>query len=266
MSNKPIGIFDSGVGGLTVLKSISEILPHENLIYFGDTARNPYGPRSKSTIEKYSEDICNFLQEFDVKFIVIACNTASAFAIDYLQKKFSNIPIMGVIVPGVEAAVEATDNGKIGVIGTVGTIQSGAYSKRLKEIDKKFVTFSQSCPLFVPVIEEGWMEHSIMPMVIEEYLVDIKKSNIDSLILGCTHYPIIKDKIQNYVGSEITIVDSAFTTAKSLTKELEKRSLTTTNKEKGTIRFYVSNEPEQFKKIGVLLFKDEINNVQLVVW
>ena len=272
MSNKvnnsrPIGIFDSGVGGLTVLKSIKEILPNENLIYFGDTARNPYGPRSKSTIEKYSEDICNFLMSFDVKFIVIACNTASSFAIDFLQKQFPDTPIMGVIVPGVQAAIESTKNDKIGVIGTVGTIQSGAYTKRLKNINNKIVSFSQSCPLFVPVIEEAWMEHKITPMIIEEYLVDIKNSDIDTLILGCTHYPIIKKQIQDFVGNSINLVDSADTTAMSLKNELSKLNIENSeDKNSGNIRFYVSNEPERFKLTGEHLFKHEINNVQLVVW
>jgi len=265
-NNKPIGIFDSGVGGLTVLKSIKKILPNEKLIYFGDTARNPYGPRSKSTIEKYSEDICNFLMEFDVKYIVIACNTASSLAIDYLQKQFSDTPIMGVIAPGVQAAIKSTKNDKIGVIGTVGTIQSGAYVKRLKKINNNIVSFSQSCPLFVPIIEEAWMEHKITPMVIEEYLVDIKNSDIDTLILGCTHYPIIKKQIQNFVGDNINLVDSADTTAISLKDELKILGLLNSNSSIGTLRFYVSNEPERFKRIGEHLFKNEINNVQLVVW
>ncbi len=266
MNNKPIGVFDSGVGGLTVLKSIQDLLPNEDLIYFGDTARNPYGPRSKSTIEKYSEDICNFLLDFDVKFIVIACNTASSYAIDFLHKKFPNIPIIGVIVPGVKAAISATKNDKIGVIGTVGTIQSGAYTKRLQEINKKIVSFSQSCPLFVPIIEEAWMDHKITPMVIEEYLKDIKNSDIDTLILGCTHYPIIKEQIQNFVGKNIQLVDSADTTAEYLKNKLKELKIENDTQKKGTIRFYVSNEPEKFKLIGKHLFKNEINNVQLVTW
>lgn len=263
---KPIGVFDSGVGGLTVLKEIKRLLPNEDLIYFGDTARAPYGPRSKDIIEKYSYDIVKFLLEFDVKYIVVACNTASSLALDFLREEFPDVNIMGVIEPGVITGLSHTKNKKIGVIGTVGTIESGSYTRGLKNLDKDVKVFSKACPLFVPLIEEGWIDHKVTKLVVEEYLKDLKGSGIDTLILGCTHYPVIKDLIQEFIGNDVKIVDSAQTTAKFLKKSLEEKNLLNDKKEKGFIRFYVSNEVEKFKKVGYYLFNEPIENVQMVRW
>lgn len=263
---RPIGVFDSGVGGLTVLKSIRKLLKNEDLIYFGDTARTPYGAKSKSVIEQYSYEICTFLKSYDVKYIVVACNTASSLAIDYIRDSFSDVPIVGVIEPGVEAALEVTKIKKIGVIGTVGTIQSGAYNKVIKSKEDGVKVFSQSCPLFVPLIEEGWYGHQIMDIVIGEYLSDIKESGIDVMILGCTHYPIITNKISEYLGSNVKVIDSAKTTALLLESELRSKNLLSVRKTDGYTRFYVSNEPERFEKTGSYLLGSKIKNIQTVTW
>lgn len=266
LKNNPIGVFDSGVGGITVLKELKKLMPNEDFIYFGDTARSPYGPRSKIVIEEYSYNIAKFLLSFNVKAIVVACNTASSLALDFLHEKFPQLPIFGVIEPGVELAIKKTKNKKIGVIGTVGTIESGSYYKKLKEKDTDLIVFSQACPLFVPLIEEGWKNHKVMDIVIEEYLKDIAKSGIDTLILGCTHYPVIKEKIQQYLGNKIQVIDSAEAISLFLKENLKKLNLLSDKTSKGEVMYFVSNEPERFKQLTKNIIGEEIPNVQVVIW
>ena len=196
MKNKkmaPIGVFDSGVGGLTVAREISRQLPYENIVYFGDTARVPYGSKSQNTIIRFSEQIIRFLRTKQVKAIVIACNTASALALDAVKDEF-DLPIIGVVIPGARAAVEATTNGKVGVVGTEATVQSGMYTKVIQGMNPKIEVIEKACPLFVPLVEEGFKEHIVTREIIEYYLESMRNTDIDAMILGCTHYPLLRSR------------------------------------------------------------------------
>ena len=202
MKNKkmaPIGVFDSGVGGLTVAREISRQLPYENIVYFGDTARVPYGSKSQNTIIRFSEQIIRFLRTKQVKAIVIACNTASALALDAVKDEF-DLPIIGVVIPGARAAVEATTNGKVGVVGTEATVQSGMYTKVIQGMNPKIEVIEKACPLFVPLVEEGFKEHIVTREIIEYYLESMRNTDIDAMILGCTHYPLLRSRSENTWG------------------------------------------------------------------
>ena len=194
-----VGGFDSGVGGLTVAREISRQLPYENIVYFGDTARVPYGSKSQNTIIRFSEQIIRFLRTKQVKAIVIACNTASALALDAVKDEF-DLPIIGVVIPGARAAVEATTNGKVGVVGTEATVQSGMYTKVIQGMNPKIEVIEKACPLFVPLVEEGFKEHIVTREIIEYYLESMRNTDIDAMILGCTHYPLLRSKIREYMG------------------------------------------------------------------
>jgi glutamate racemase len=258
----PIGIFDSGVGGLTVAKKIFRLLPKEDIIYFGDTARYPYGPRSEEIVKKFSIQNINFLLSQKVKFIVVACNTASALALDDLvpwihRKKHHKIPIIGVIKPGAFAAVKATRNGKIGVIGTLGTISSGAYQKAIHSIDHKKKVYSVACPLFVALAEEGYINKKATYLIAQEYLAPLIKRRVDTLVLGCTHYPLLKKVISKIMGKEVGLIDSAEKTAKEVKevltqKGLLKRANLKTRKWGRTPfrKFFVSDIPDRFVEVG----------------
>jgi len=198
----PIGIFDSGIGGLTVLKEIITALPDEDTLYLGDTARLPYGTKSEETVIKYSVENTRFLLKYNIKLLVVACNTASAVSLQVLRKQFS-IPIVGVIEAGARAASRATKNGKVGIIGTETTVSSGAYTKAIREINSDIDTFGQSCPLFVPLVEEGWIDDDVTFTVAERYLGNLKDKGIDTLVLGCTHYPLLKGVIQKVMGDSV---------------------------------------------------------------
>ena len=218
MKNKkmaPIGVFDSGVGGLTVAREISRQLPYENIVYFGDTARVPYGSKSQNTIIRFSEQIIRFLRTKQVKAIVIACNTASALALDAVKDEF-DLPIIGVVIPGARAAVEATTNGKVGVVGTEATVQSGMYTKVIQGMNPKIEVIEKACPLFVPLVEEGFKEHIVTREIIEYYLESMRNTDIDAMILRCTHYPLLRSKIREYMGDKIQIVNPAYETAMDL--------------------------------------------------
>ena len=220
----PVGVFDSGVGGLTVAREISRQLPEENIVYFGDTARVPYGSKSQNTIIRFSEQIIRFLKTKQVKAIVIACNTASALALDAVRDEF-DIPIMGVVIPGARAAVETTKNRKVGVVGTDATVQSGMYTKVIHEMAPDITVIEKACPLFVPLVEEGFKEHVVTREIIEYYLESMRNTDIDAMILGCTHYPLIRSKIRDYMGDRIQIVNPAYETAMDLKKMLEERGM-----------------------------------------
>ncbi len=256
LDKKPIGIFDSGVGGLTVFKEIRHRFPHEDIIYFGDTARVPYGPKSKHTVIDYSIQNARFLIQQGAKIIVVACNTSSATALHQLQKLLP-IPVLGVIEPGAVSAVKTTQNKRIGVIGTEGTIRSQAYSSAISKLDEKCNVFSQPCPLFVPLAEEGWEDHEVTMLTIKEYLTTLLQEEIDTLVLGCTHYPILKASIQKFVGDDITLVDSAQTVSDKLDKILPNREAEGI----GEDRFYVSDNEEKFKSIASKILEMEIDKL-----
>lgn len=240
-----IGVFDSGVGGLTVFKEIRKAFPNEDIIYFGDTARVPYGPKSKNTVIDYSIQNARFLLQQGVKLIIIACNTSSAVALDILSNMFE-IPILGVIEPGAQTAIQKTRNKRIGVIGTEGTVKSKAYSKVLKKLDPEVEIFSKACPLFVSLAEEGWINHQITELVVKEYLEELKKLDIDTLVLGCTHYPILKQVIQKVMGPDIVLVDSAHAILEDIKNSIEQSEYETPGKD----LFFVSDNEEKFIKIA----------------
>lgn len=249
MNNKAIGIFDSGIGGLTVFKAIRQALPDESLIYLGDTARVPYGTKSSETIVRYSLENSDFLYKRGVKAIVVACNTSSAYAIPAISDQ-NGVPVIGVIEPGVNAAVKATKNGNIGVIGTASTINSNRYASGLKKRDKKLKVVSLSCPLFVPLVEEGWTEGEITEKIAERYLSTMKMEEIDTLILGCTHYPLLKNVIQKFMGDGITLVDSAEALAHDLSQLLRERYLLRNSDDRSEYHLYVTDLPGRFEVVA----------------
>lgn len=247
-ANAPIGVFDSGVGGLTVALEIMRNLPMEKIVYFGDTARLPYGSKSKETILRYSRQIVHFLQKQGVKAIVVACNTASALALDTLEKEI-DIPIIGVVKPGAKVAAEATKDKKIGVIATEATISSHLYTKLIQKIDSDIEVIGKACPLFVPLVEEGWRKDPITEMVARRYLTQMQEQDVDTLILGCTHYPLLRGLIQKIMGDEVRLVNPAYETSIALRQLLTEKNLLNQGKteEEFPYRFYVSDAAEKFK-------------------
>ncbi|QJA09732.1 glutamate racemase [Romboutsia sp. CE17] len=264
MDNRPIGVFDSGLGGLTVLKEIIKVLPNENIVYFGDTARVPYGPRSKETIIKYTFQAINFLISKNVKAIVIACNTATARCLKEAQNKY-DIPIIGVIEAGARTAAYSTKNKVVGVIGTEGTVSSKSYNVEIEKLDKEIKIISKACPLFVPITEEGWANTEVAYLTAKEYLQELLDQDIDSLVLGCTHYPILKRTIGKVVGEEIKLVNPAKETAKDLKDVLEENDiLATMNGYQPTYEYYVSDIPEKFVSIGQQFLKRDMDDVKTI--
>lgn len=256
---KPIGIFDSGVGGLTVYKAIRRSFPEEDLIYFGDTARVPYGPKSPNTIIEYSVQNARFLLQQGIKALIVACNTSSSVALPYL-KELTDIPIIGVIEPGSEAAVKSTKNKRIGIIGTEGTVRSEAYSKAIKLRLPEAVVFSTACPLFVPIVEEGWQDHKIALQVVEEYLSPMLDKKIDTLVLGCTHYPLLSHVIQKYVGDDVGLVDSADAISEYLKSILPSEY----DGILGTDKFFVSDNEAKFAVIASRILDSNLNTLKRV--
>jgi len=243
-----IGVFDSGIGGLTVLQKIIETLPKENTVYLGDTARAPYGTKSVETVLRYSFENTEFLVQKGVKAVVVACNTSTAIALTQLRDSLS-IPVIGVIEPGVRRAIKSTKNKKVGVIGTEATIQSGAYTRALKEADGGVEVYSRACPLFVPLVEEGWTDNDVVEMTVKAYLGSLKQSGIDALILGCTHYPLLKKAIREFIGSGVRLVDSAEETAREVETTLKTAVLTRRTGE-GIHSFFVTDAPDRFIEVG----------------
>lgn len=252
---KPIGVFDSGLGGLTVVKELIKVLPHENIIYLGDTARVPYGNRSKKTIEKFSLEDANFLLEKGVKCIIIACNTSSALAGEYLRKRL-NVPVFEVITPAIKAAQKNSEHGKIGVIGTRGTIESGAYK----------ATCSQACPLFVPFIEEGDIKSRALELVANSYFLRFKNYEVDTLILGCTHYPIIQDLIAKVMGNKTKLINPGEFVAKDVAEYLTANELFNRQKKSGHLQFYVTDLTKRFVNMAeMFLGKTIVGNLKKTV-
>jgi glutamate racemase len=244
-SELPIGIFDSGVGGLTVAREIHRVLPGEDLIYLGDTARVPYGTKSPSTVVRFACEDTQFLVQQNVKAVVVACNTCSAWALPMLEKKFQ-VPIFGVIAPGVHEALKRTRNGRIGIIGTSATIRSKAYSLGMTARSESAKVFARACPLLVPLVEEGWTNHKITREVLQEYLGPLMRQRIDTLILGCTHYPLLKGAIRKVVGPKVALVDSAEACARYVRDRLHKLKLLSMRKRTGIIQPFVTDETDQF--------------------
>ena len=261
----PVGVFDSGVGGLTVAREIMRQLPNENLVYFGDTARVPYGSKSRDNIIRYSRQIIHFLKTKGVKAIVIACNTASALALDVVREE-SDIPIIGVVEPGARAALQITQTKKIGVIGTEATVQSAMYGKIIKGLDPTVSVIGKACPLFVPLVEEGFAKHKVTEEIIDYYLASMKESDIDSLILGCTHYPLLRSRIRAYLGDKIQLVNPAYETAMELKYILKESGMENAGKEgeHATYSFYVSDAADKFKQFANSILPYDIETTQQI--
>ena len=258
--SRPIGIFDSGLGGLTVVDAINRKAPNENIIYLGDTARVPYGNKSAPLIIKYASQITRFLLEKNAKLIVVACNTASALAIPTLQNEF-NVPIVGVISPGANAAAQITKNNNIGVVGTIATINSKAYHKELIKITPSINTFSQACPLFVPLVEEGLLSGAIVSSIITYYINNLDLSIIDTLILGCTHYPLLKPAIKALIN-DLVLIDSADSVANETHNILKNNNYINDHNNQGQQKFYVTDSPSNFANFAKRFLGYPIENVE----
>jgi glutamate racemase len=261
--NRPIGIFDSGIGGLTVLKEILRELPSEGTIYLGDTARVPYGIRSPETVIRYSLENTRFLFSKDIKFLVVACNTASSVSLERI-KSVVPIPVTGVIEPGARAAVKATRSKKIGIIGTEATVRSNSYTRLIKAIDRDVEVSGLPCPLFVPLVEEGWTDGEVAAMVAEKYLREIKNKDIDTLVLGCTHYPLLKKVISKVMGKSVNLIDSAVEVAKEVKTILETSGLSRKQKSEPPREFYVTDSPVRFIKVGERFLENKIEHIELI--
>lgn len=263
MDERPIGVFDSGIGGLTVLKELNKELPEEGIIYLGDTARVPYGIRSAETVRRYSFENTAFLVSKGIKMLIVACNTASAVSLDDIRERFK-IPVLGVISPGARAAVAATKNKRIGIIGTEATINSSAYTKEIKIHNPDIEVIGIPCPLFVPIVEEGFNDDDIARLIANRYLQGLKESGIDTLVLGCTHYPLLKEVISEVVGRDIVLIDSAIETAKEAKIKIQTLGIQGSPKTNPLRRFYVTDSPERFKRIGERFLGSAIDNIEKV--
>lgn len=263
--DRPIGVFDSGIGGLTVVQEITRLLPNEQIVYFGDTARVPYGTKSKESVIRFSRDNMNVLLRHHVKMVVVACNTSTSWALSILRHEYA-IPVIGVIEPGSRRAVAATRRKKIGVIATPSTVNSRKYEQTILKMLRGAKVFQKACPLFVPLVEEGWLEHSVTEDVAFEYLAAMKKNGVDTLILGCTHYPLLKTVLQKVMGRGVTLVDSAVETAHEVHLLLEKRGLLRRNQHPPRHQFLVSDEPEHFRLVAKRFLGHDLPSVQRVVF
>lgn len=264
-SRRPIGVFDSGLGGLTVVRALLERMPHESLVYVGDTARVPYGPKSPDTVKRYAEQITAWLVESDVKAIVVACNTATAHALDHLRATLS-VPVIGVVEPGARAAVRAAPNGSIGVIGTTGTIASGAYERAIHALAPGIAVHAYACPLFVPLVEEGWLDHPATRLIAQEYLAPLLAHDVDAVVLGCTHYPLLASVISESLGSGVRLIDSAEETALETAHTLTGHGLRAPPGETPVHRFVASDAPERFLALGRRFLHGTISDVEHVAF
>lgn len=263
MNAQPIGVFDSGIGGLTVVQALTRRLPNENIVYFGDTARVPYGPKSPQVVREYAQQDVDFLVSKQVKMVVIACNTVSAVALDVVQKR-ANVPVVAVILPGARDAVRATKKKRIGVIGTMATINSGAYSNAIRQLDSEVTVFAQACPLFVPLAEEGWTDHQVTALVAKEYLFPLKLEKIDTLILGCTHYPVLREAIAGAVDPLVVLIDSGAAVAADVERVLDERALRNPSRQAPNLQFYVSDLPARFSEVGERFLGKKLGRIHRV--
>ena len=262
--NKAIGVFDSGVGGLTVVKQLRKILPNEDIIYLGDTARVPYGNKSHQIIEQYSKEDAAFLIKKNVKAIVIACNTASAHGVEIIKKSYPELPVFEMIESGSAYAARKTINKRIGVIGTSATINSNHYQQKIVEIDSNFIVFSRACPLFVPLVEEGFIDSDIAMSVIKHYLSDLEEEQIDTLILGCTHYPMLRKEIQNFFGDNVYLVDSGKAAAEFVKNKLIELDLNRNNDLNSKLILNLTCHTPGFKAISNLILEESIQDINIV--
>lgn len=263
MNQRPVGIFDSGIGGLTVARSIYDRLPDESTIYFGDTARVPYGPKSPETVRRYSLEILHWLLGQGVKAVVIACNTSTAHALDALRAA-SPVPVIGVIEPGARAAVNAGGQGAIGVIGTAGTIHSNAYARAIHAIAPAARVEQQACPLFVPLVEEGWFSHPAAELIAEEYLKPIRDAGVDALVLGCTHYPLLKPLLRRVMGDRVALIDSGEQTALALERVLVEGSMEAPRGGQAQHRFAVSDDEPRFRQVGSRFIGERLSGAEVI--
>ena len=264
LNKSPIGIFDSGIGGLTVVKAIQAALPFERIIYFGDTARVPYGPKSQVTIRKYAADDTAMLMRYQPKIIIVACNTVSALALDIVEKSCGHIPVTGVLKAGARLAAEVTRNNRVGVIGTLATVSSNAYGLAINQINEEIEVISQACPLFVPLAEEGFIDHPATKLIAAQYLAEITQKGIDTLVLGCTHYPILRKVIEETVGPEITIIDSADAVALRTRELLTESGMLASTRNTIPPHLLVSDLPQKFSMLYQLFMDSEMPDVELV--
>lgn len=265
-SDRPIGVFDSGVGGLTVVRALMERLPRESIVYFGDTARVPYGIKSVATIEHFAAQITDFLLGQNVKMLIVACNTMAAVAADVIRAHAGAIPLIDVIEAGSRAAVAQSGHGGIGVIGTPTTINSNAYARRIHELDPSARVFSQACPLFVPLVEEGWLDHPVTRMTAQEYLRPVLAEDVGSLVLGCTHYPLLKPLLRDVVGAKVRLVDSATTTAELAAESLQALGLASRRPGQPLYRYVVTDIPLRFQTIGERFLGRSLGRVERLDW
>lgn len=260
---KPIGVFDSGIGGLTVVRALTQSLPHENIVYFGDTARVPYGSKSPQVVREYAAQDIDFLLSRDVKMVVVACNTVSAVALDVVQKR-ARMPVVGVITPGAAAAVAATAKKRIGIIGTRATVNSKAYAHAVRQLDSGVQVFSQACPLFVSLAEEGWSDHQATDLIAREYLFPLTLEKIDTLILGCTHYPVLRRAIVAAIGTGVTLIDSGAATAAEVGSVLDAGNLRNESTQNPNLSFFVSDIPAKFTEVGERFLGQRMGRVRRV--
>ncbi|MBP5303776.1 MAG: glutamate racemase [Clostridia bacterium] len=264
MDKRPIGVFDSGLGGLTAVRQILKRLPNENVVYFGDTGRVPYGTRGEAVIEKYAKEDCDFLLQHDVKFVIAACGTVSSVAPHILASL--PVPAIGVVEPSAKAAANATENGKIGILGTSATINSGSFVKALKAVRPQTEFYSQPCPLFIPLVENGWIHDNdpITTLTVERYLKPFKEAGVDTIILGCTHFPLLSSFISRYMGNDVTLIDAGEEAAKACEEQLKALSLENTDGS-GQCQYFVSDHPKDFAQIAeIFLGKPVQEQVKIV--
>ncbi|RMG74560.1 MAG: glutamate racemase [Nitrospirae bacterium] len=259
-----IGVFDSGVGGLTVMREMMRLMPGEDLIYLGDTARVPYGIRSEETVRRYARENASFLLEQNIKMIVVACNTVSAVGLDVIRE-LTSVPVVGVLTPGAQAAVRATRKGRIAVIGTEATISSSAYQRAIKKLDSSVEVITRACPLFVPLVEEGWLDGEIVEGIVKRYLDDLKNIEIDTLVLGCTHYPLLKGTIGRVMGKGVRLIDSAIETASAVKDLLNRMGLLREGRaQEGRRIYFVTDSADRFKRIGTRFLGREMEEIEKV--
>jgi glutamate racemase len=263
MNQAPVGIFDSGIGGLTVARAIYERLPHESTIYFGDTARVPYGPKSPETVKRYSLEILSWLLDQGVKAVVVACNTSTAHALRALQEA-TPVPVLGVIKPGARAAVAAGQGDPIGVIGTAGTIASDAYNRAIQALAPGVTVVQRACPLFVPFVEEGWFDHPATELVAADYLRELRQSSVRALVLGCTHYPLLKPLLQRVMGPEVQLIDSGQATATALETILDEKGLRAAARTAADHRFVVSDDEARFRQVGSRFIGERLGRAEVI--
>ena len=262
MSSAPLGIFDSGIGGLTVAREVMALMPSEGIVYLGDTARVPYGTRSPETVRRYAVEGTRFLLGRGIKLLVVACNTVSAVGLDAVREAAGSVPVIGVIEPGARAA--AGGHGPVGVIGTDATVRSGAYEAALRALEPGITVMSRPCPLFVPLVEEGWHSGDVPRLVAEEYLRDMKAGGIGTLVLGCTHYPLLKPVLEGVMGSGVRLIDSAEETARAVAAELAARGLGSSGSGEGIREFAVTDSPDKFASVGGRFLGHEMHGVNLI--